>query len=400
MGNFLPDRCSPAAALDGTDSSIAVAQTPISFLSLPGEVRNKIYRYGLIADCKDRRECVWSNLGLQKGQTYVLATGLLRVSQQISREASSIFHGENGFVLIRDTRHNALELLLERRIPAIAVTNKASACMEMVMIFQFGDPNIDSNQHPGIQIVVAAQDFEVFVLATYELQLSAKMPNGFGVVIFAVKLIKESYFSTGAAKQNLLKPLNLLLGSEMALNNTFWQYLTQGRAYLPSVINSKTCNLFFQTLGGIGDAKYAAGNYTSAAFYHRKLEEAISQGLLHYAVRLRMTRSQYICHILKCKHKQAKALTKARHYRTAHETIKAAISIWQGEPVPKVSHTIIAEMCCLRARLDEVHGSLLKLRNAVFWFEEALRLDPNRCALRDDIERLEKEIFILDSSNW
>lgn len=39
------------------------------------------------------------------------------------------------------------------------------------------------------------------------------------------------------------------------------------------------------------------------------------------------------------------------------------------------------------------------MRDAVFLFTEALRYDPSNTALNDDIERVERETFVLDSSN-
>lgn len=73
-----------------------------SFLGLPGEIRNMIYRLLLVADkplgCETKKELdadskpIWANFG-----EYHLHPAILRVCQQLNREAISILHGENTF---------------------------------------------------------------------------------------------------------------------------------------------------------------------------------------------------------------------------------------------------------------------------------------------------------------
>ena len=80
----------------------AHATAVLSLLSLPGEVRNMIYRLLLVADsplgCETEKELdadskpIWANFG-----EYHLHPAILRVCRQLNRETSSILNGENTF---------------------------------------------------------------------------------------------------------------------------------------------------------------------------------------------------------------------------------------------------------------------------------------------------------------
>ena len=58
------------------------------FLALPGEIRNRIYRFVLVAERPFTVQLQWSK---------PLETALLRVNKQVFEEASSIFYAENAF---------------------------------------------------------------------------------------------------------------------------------------------------------------------------------------------------------------------------------------------------------------------------------------------------------------
>ena len=58
------------------------------FLALPGEIRNRIYRFALVADRPFTVQLQW---------TRPLDTALLWVNKQVFEEASSIFYAENAF---------------------------------------------------------------------------------------------------------------------------------------------------------------------------------------------------------------------------------------------------------------------------------------------------------------
>ena len=58
------------------------------FLALPGEIRNRIYRFALVAERPFTVQLQW---------TRPLDTALLWVNKQVFEEASSIFYAENAF---------------------------------------------------------------------------------------------------------------------------------------------------------------------------------------------------------------------------------------------------------------------------------------------------------------
>ncbi len=77
-------------SLTDQPARLFICQAPPSctFLALPGEIRNRIYRYTLIAARPFSVQLQWNR---------PLDTALLRVNKQIFDEASSIFYAENAF---------------------------------------------------------------------------------------------------------------------------------------------------------------------------------------------------------------------------------------------------------------------------------------------------------------
>lgn len=371
-------------------------KNPFRFLDLAGEVRNTIYRYALTASHNNPQKHVWSGLDPHEGQTYILATGLLRVNRQVYREASSIFYRENGFVLVRyphnDGLHDdALALLLERSVPAIAMTRKVSECYRTIMIYQFGEGDIETSNYLGVNIVLAAKDFELFVLIALEMLLSELLPLG---IKYAIRMIDGLYVSFKDIMNAFSMGWDILEGLKMALtDDVVGQHLSYLR-HGPQFRDSE--RIVCKTLSERVECKVADGSYASAVFYYQKLEEYWVRALYQDGVR----QWHHAIHVIEWKQRHAEALRKAGNYRKAHEVIKSAIAMWNEEFVPGMTPGFLSELCCLRARLDEVDGSLTKMRDAKFWFEEALRVDPTNTALSEDIERVETEIFIHDDSNW
>lgn len=75
-------------------------KSPTTFLSLPAELRNKIYRLHLIRGTFCIYSCAgrpWSTV-LDLYCASQLPLGLLRASRQVHLEAASILYGENNFV--------------------------------------------------------------------------------------------------------------------------------------------------------------------------------------------------------------------------------------------------------------------------------------------------------------
>ena len=69
-----------------------------SFLTLPGELRNSIYRYALVVG---RRPFALQMPEKLHPESYA-DTALLRVNKQVFREASTIFYHENTFRITED----------------------------------------------------------------------------------------------------------------------------------------------------------------------------------------------------------------------------------------------------------------------------------------------------------
>lgn len=86
---------SPSTSLLPTPSSSPI---PRSFLSLPGELRNEIYRYALVVG---RRPFALQMPEKMHPESYA-DTALLRVNKQVFRETSSIFYHENTFRIAQD----------------------------------------------------------------------------------------------------------------------------------------------------------------------------------------------------------------------------------------------------------------------------------------------------------
>lgn len=377
-----------------SDTIVTGQKRATGFLDLAGEVRNKIYRYALTAKHNKPQKCVWSGKLPHEGQTYSFATGLLRINRQVYHEASSIFYVENGLVFVRECQThgfhcNALESILGRNVPAIAMTRKASECTRMAMIYQFGSRDIMPTGYLEIQIVIAAKDFELFALIALEMSLSLVLPLA---VMYSVQATEGPCSPSKATRQELLIGLSIPRGLKTALTNKLsLQQLSQGPRF------TEYLKIDCETLPGRVEAKVGDGSYPSALFYFQKLEEFWVRELNHSKLR---RWGRCALPVIKWKSRYAEALRKAGHDTVAHEVVKSAISMWQGRDVPGITQVLQSEICCLRARLDEIPGSLSKMRHALFWFGEALRYDPSNAALGDDIERVEKEIFVLDSSNW
>lgn len=132
-------------------------QAPLGFLDLPGEIRNEIYRYVLLVDRNPyHRRRAWSGLNFE-ALKYNMSISVLFVSRQINLEASSIFYGANNLVIIQDTNYFLFEKVLDRNLPVVACTHKASNHrFAMVLHLEaYAAPFRHNSVH---QVIVAAQD--------------------------------------------------------------------------------------------------------------------------------------------------------------------------------------------------------------------------------------------------
>lgn len=145
------------------------------------------------------------------------------------------------------------------------------------------------------------------------------------------------------------------------------------------------------------EANELEGNFASAAFYWSKLQDFVTNfgrdvpDWFPWGEQLDQKKAEL-------GHSHARALFKCGRYQQAHGVIKHAMREWEWY-VPTGDFEI-AKMCCLRAELDELHGSLLKLKGALFWFQETLSFDPEHPSVEQAIQRLKKKIYFADSSNW
>lgn len=384
----LPNESTPQ--LRGVIRSVRPA---VGFLGLPGEVRNRIYRFALTAKYQKPSKCVWSgNERSYEGKTYSFATQLLRVNKQIYHEASSIFHGENGFVLIREAQLvHVLNFILQQGLPAIALTRRASRRIGVAMIFQFEGYRKDSTAEDFVtQIVIAAQDFETFALIAFEMKWLGRTTMG---DMSYVQFPASSNHALTVFRTSLLETLGLL-----GYTNTALMIALPSRkyAYQPEPFSlwtyRRNVELFFSILLKRADLQMAERKYSSAAFHFGKAVDNL--------VRVRernynMSTSVWSCQerlLSRMRHQQAVALRRAGRLREAHEAVKAAISTWESHDLPDLSPKEKSRMCRLRAQLDESHGGPQKLVNAVFWLRKALRYDAENQSLKTDVRRVEKRI--------
>ena len=86
------------------DGSRASADIPVSFLSLPSELRNRIY-----ALCLLHQECLdpWNDYNRRQE----LTPGLFRANKTVHREASSLFYAENRFDFTTTTPEDVVSFL-------------------------------------------------------------------------------------------------------------------------------------------------------------------------------------------------------------------------------------------------------------------------------------------------
>lgn len=77
-----------------SDRELTTANRPAGFLNLPGELRNWVYGLVLL----DKHPLYpWFKPSSRHHWRQTLATGLLRASKTVHREASSLFYGQNRF---------------------------------------------------------------------------------------------------------------------------------------------------------------------------------------------------------------------------------------------------------------------------------------------------------------
>jgi len=156
---------------------------------------------------------------------------------------------------------------------------------------------------------------------------------------------------------------------------------------------------FLHILTSRAAARKHEGDFASAAFYWSKARDQIWQACKQKGPILSNSvpwPQQYVM----IAYSQARALLECKVYKRAHTVIESTISKWKTYPIFYIPNDQKAVMCCLRAELDEHHGGLLKLRNALFWFQETLRHNPEHPTAEEAIERLKKKIYFADSSNW
>ena len=165
----------PPLAQSTTKSSIA---TSISFLSLPREIRDMIYRYLLSTEYTKR-------FSKYPRYDYCFHPSILRASRQIEREASHILYNENSLVRVRmcalnfwvsplDPKEDQLACI-RNRISVLAAFGKAHKFTRHTMEFTMQQQDTlfsDRSDSITYTIVIAGEDLPEFCQILLEVHAS------------------------------------------------------------------------------------------------------------------------------------------------------------------------------------------------------------------------------------
>ncbi|KAJ5191499.1 uncharacterized protein N7498_010484 [Penicillium cinerascens] len=142
---------------------------PTNFLTLPGEIRNKIYKYSLVRD---------RNINLWRMGTYRdIAAGLLRVNRMIHHEARSILYGCNRFNFIADAPEHITEFL-----DKIGLTN-ANHLESIRIEFPHLQDHYDDVrlEDDSLRILTAIQDhctnLKTLIMSSYSISMRMLSPS-------------------------------------------------------------------------------------------------------------------------------------------------------------------------------------------------------------------------------
>ncbi|KAL2053855.1 hypothetical protein ABVK25_005784 [Lepraria finkii] len=285
-----------------------------SFLDLPGEIRNEIYRYALLAKRNKSCKTMW-DCSQYSGQSYIFATGLLYTNHQIHREASAIFYAENNFVMLRLQQRPLVGVILNKQILATAVTFKAVDYPHMAIEVDLGNDKNMAREHRSNQLVFALQDLETFGLVICELWM-------------------KDNILIGATWINAINPSDL-----------------------PDKINS---------------------------------EPVLEAPEPDYHLWVVWNRRQWA----------GRAIPRASQVVQTHEVVKHAIEYAKKYITLTHFPSHKAYLYITIAELDKLHGSVVKLENAVFWYSEALQYERDDATAKEGLERAKKTLYFRDSRNW
>ena len=140
-------------------------------------------------------------------------------------------------------------------------------------------------------------------------------------------------------------------------------------------------------------------DFASAAFYYGRLTDVVRKGASRIR-KIRVNQTSIYEKTLEIAYLHANVLLEARQYKEAHEMIADAIEGMDDFYFMAVSSSLRQKMYTLRGHLDELHASLQKLKNAKYWYGRALECGPGDESMKEATKRLERKIYIADSSNW
>ena len=274
------------------------------------------------------------------------------------------------FIMVRLQQRPLVGVIPNKQILATAVTFKAVDCPHMTMELDLGTDKNIVREHRANQLVSALQDLETFGLVICELWMKENILIG----ATWINAINPFDLPDKIIQNQFLRPLNLIIISG------WFGIKYNGQAEHLLVLTSGV----FRT-----HAKSEAGDYASSAFYFGRTKGAIIQGLSHNHQMI--SRSVlYLEQVLILGRSQARALKDARYYRQAHEMVKHAIEYAKKHTTLTHFPRHRAYLYITRAELDELHGSVIKLENAVFWYSEALRYDADNATAKEALNGLRR----------
>ena len=339
-----------------------------------------------------RRQSGWSELYL-KVQKYYLTAGILLTNRQIYLETSSIFYSENKLAVIQDSNYFLLEAILNKNLPVVACTRSMRYTDRFAMILNLKAYLGPFVPHCLFQIVLAAQDVEIFCMILYELHLYQRVLPGIKCHMFSSKRLSASQRNT---KQALFSQLSLLrdLEKEKADNHDVVDLdsVQELRWTLRHLICPDSFHTFSEMLERRARFKLQQGDPASSAFLWEKLHECFHYALYLDLVEPRPTDEQVVSRIIFLRQQQIEAHIQIEHFQDAHRVLADLFDMLREEEGDIEASLGVSDLVYRVARLEKAESPGRILLFAQGWFKKALKLNPNDDCLRQKLRLIKRRL--------
>ena len=262
---------------------VATSPKP-SLLTLPGEIRNEIYR--LLLTTRYNLPCY------DKPTAQSLHPAILRVNRQINKEATNVLHGDNFWIIAQVNIHQWSEAIAV--LPF--VTKKDPSHIRYPALHVTLDPLLETTATESTTMIMGVESLPFFI---HKLRMSGRSAiGGLMTVGLTLRLYTSPFHSQPKLQSKCLEPFTLVRG--------FGKYTVRGDPdpiwswHREDMMSRATSP--FKDAGAIrgiamgylaqGDDAYSLGNFITAyAFYEigRVFLEHASKSLLAYI----RTQAQY-----------------------------------------------------------------------------------------------------------